>query len=261
MNCEEARELFSDHLEDALEPSLEDELDRHLATCSACREALRDYQAPLEALADAAPEPPADLPDRIARLLPAEPSPWRIRIGWFHPLPLAAALALLLIGYGLGGGPGPSVRPAPPEPVPLSGCADELVHRGFLDPSALRISSAGEPEPVLTTGGRRVILPASLRSHGPYDPRVEQALHRPRAACLPLTAPYGDVLVLSLSRPGEAGLREGAFRVEPDPRRVLYTRIHWLQEGLVWTLEGRAAPPELLDLATEIATGSRVERV
>ena len=63
-------------------------------------------------------------------------------------------------------------------------------------------------------------------------------------------------------RPGAEGeeIEGDRFLVERDPHRVLYGRVLWEQDGLVWALEGRAEAVELLDVAREIGARARVDR-
>jgi hypothetical protein len=67
MDCQRARELFSDHLEGGLHEILRGELDRHLASCAACRELREAVGEVVEALR-AFPEldAPAGLAERAA---------------------------------------------------------------------------------------------------------------------------------------------------------------------------------------------------
>jgi hypothetical protein len=252
MSCEPIRSLFSDHLDGALSTADEDRLGAHLAECAACRAALARFETHLQALSGAAPLPPPDL--RARTLAAARRERLLRRRGLLLPLAAAASVAVFAGGYGVGrrqGPPGPATFTAMELP---SACSPERVPR--LDRQALRVARQGPPERRLAAAGRSLRLPASLLSHGPYDTQPAQVLGA--GACLPLTAAYGDALVLVVM-PAPARAPVGEFVVEPDPRRVLYTRVRWTQSGVAFSLEGRAEARELLELAQEIAGRAGVD--
>ena len=120
MNCEQAEELLSAYLDDALEPGLSEQVRAHLETCEHCREVLEDYRRLDAELATAPMVAPDDsLRDRLfssdeykallreqqeAADAPTEKS--RRIIAALHPnsplwskalLPIAAAVALALL--------------------------------------------------------------------------------------------------------------------------------------------------------------------
>src|SRR5256885_9589599 len=120
MNCEQAEELLSAYLDDALEPGLSEQVRAHLETCERCRTVLEDYRrldaevatapmvAPDERLRDrlfASDEYRAILEEqRVAADAPTEKS--RRVLAALRPnsplwskalLPIAAALALALL--------------------------------------------------------------------------------------------------------------------------------------------------------------------
>ena len=119
-----------------------------------------------------------------------------------------------------------------------------------------RPTPAHVPEAPLSTHGRTFLIPAALVSHGPYAADLAAAIRSDDAVCVPLIAPYGDVLVLSLAN-AAAGPASG-FRVVTDPRRVFYSGVVWRHGGLAWKVEGRAPAAELLALAGEIEANTRV---
>jgi anti-sigma factor RsiW len=267
MSCEEIRELFSGHLDGDLSPEAEDRLGAHLGTCRACREELASYETGLGALAGTGPEPPSDLGPRVVRRLAAEglltgPRKRGTR-AWGS---LAAALVFLGVGLIVGRanpsreddarrGPGPSVPG-------WDACAGAPAAVAALDPRDWRaLAGAGEPDLTLTAGPHDLLLPRRLLSHGPYDAGAHPAVESGGTTCLPLRTPFGTGLTLGV-RPGANGDRGEAdrFVVGRDPHRVLYGRVVWQQDGLVWSLEGRAESAELLDVAREIVARARVER-
>jgi hypothetical protein len=66
MNCEQAEELLSAYLDDALEPGLSEQVRAHLETCEHCREVLEDYRRLDAELATAPMVAPDDsLRDRL----------------------------------------------------------------------------------------------------------------------------------------------------------------------------------------------------
>jgi anti-sigma factor RsiW len=120
MNCEQAEELLSAYLDDALEPGLSEQVRAHLETCEHCREVLEDYRRLDAELATAPMVAPDDsLRDRLfssdeykallreqqeAADAPTEKT--RRIIAALHPnsplwskalLPIAAAVALALL--------------------------------------------------------------------------------------------------------------------------------------------------------------------
>lgn len=100
MDCSRAQELFSDHLESALDPVLSRDLDAHLAGCEPCR-ALREALVQVLEQLRAAPElePPEGLAQRAARAaLATPPAPTGATLAavpasvWLAAAALAAAL-------------------------------------------------------------------------------------------------------------------------------------------------------------------------
>jgi hypothetical protein len=120
MNCEQAEELLSAYLDDALEPGLSKQVHAHLETCEHCRAILEDYQrldaelattpmvAPDESLRDRlfssdeykallreqqeAADAPTEKTRRIIAALHPNSSLWSKAL-----LPIAAAVALALL--------------------------------------------------------------------------------------------------------------------------------------------------------------------
>lgn len=268
MSCDEMRELFSDHLDGALPPEAEDHLGRHVEECAGCREALARYEMGVGALAGCSPEPLLDLRERLTRRLGSEgllsqPSGAGAR-SW---LPMAAVLAMFAIGLTVGRSmtlrDDDEARGSHVSPIAWAdACTGAPLTLPPLDPRAWRtLSDSGGPDRVVLAGAYTIQLPRRITSHGPYDPDPSASVVQEGSTCLPLHAPLGARLALSVA-PAVTGRPEGAgtFVVEIDPRRVLYARILWHQHGLTWSLEGRAEATELLDVAREIAGRTRVER-
>ncbi len=263
LTCARARAQFSDHLDGTLGPEQEDRLGAHLVRCDSCRAALCEYEATLGALSGASPLPPASLE---ARIRAASRRHGLLRARWRPSLrallPLAASLAIFLLGVGLGQRRTPAGATgdvlwtqamAPPA------CQADLERYARLDLGALRAPRLGAGERALTVAGReRVRLPASLTSRGPYGLEHELSGLSGGTTCTPLSAAYGDVLLLStVPLPRSLRPSPASFSVEADPGRVLYHRVRWVRAGTVFVLEGRAESEELLDLAQEIAAKTR----
>jgi anti-sigma factor RsiW len=268
MSCKEIRELFSDHLDGALSLEDEDRFGRHLEVCPGCREELDRYEVALGALVGRHPEPPPGLGERTARRLASEGLLARPSGGFRSWPSFAAALAVLAIGLALGRWTAPGAHERPwPEPglatqAWADACAGAPPSVPPLDPRALRALPLAEgPDNVVRAGSHVLHLPRRLTSHGPFEPDPSGPREREGQTCLPLSAPFGTRLALSVT-PALGGSTDGAgtFVVEVDPTRVLYARVLWSRDGLRWSLEGRAAATELLDIAREIAAGTRVER-
>jgi anti-sigma factor RsiW len=101
LDCARAEELLSDHYEGALEDPLREDLERHLASCSRCREladALGEVIAALRAVPEL--EPAADLADRAAAaaLREAAVGRWGPRAARVLRLQPVAAFARRLLG-------------------------------------------------------------------------------------------------------------------------------------------------------------------
>jgi anti-sigma factor RsiW len=267
MSCNEIRELFSDHVDGAISTEAEDRLGEHLGACRTCREELGRYEAGLDGLAGTSPEPPPDLGERTARRLGSEGLLEGRRgdaLGtWWS---VAAALVFLGVGLAVGRATIPEEDGAGPEvgwaPSGWESACAAVPRVPILDPGAWRALDGAEgPDLVLPSGPHVLHLPRRLTSHGPYDAGTVSLVEQEGSTCLPLRTPFGTGLILSL-RPGAEGekIEADRFVVELDPQRVLYGRVLWEQDGLVWALEGRAETAELLDVAREIGARARVDR-
>lgn len=266
MRCEEAQSLFSDHVDGALPVDAEDALGVHVATCSDCRQALLGYEQGLAALAGASPEPPAGLASSIARAAgPQDLVGMRVWRGVRWLLPVAASLACFGLGVAVARrGSWSTEVPWPPR---LSRGGTTLACAGATDPQpwgdldAFRgLPAATSAVTAVETGGYRLRLPRWLTSRGPYDALAAAAVRTDAALCVPLRAAYGERLALTVApAPPSAASTGQDFVIASDPARVLYGRITWIRTGLVWTLEGRAEPTELLALARELASRAAVE--
>jgi hypothetical protein len=106
MNCNKARELFSERYEDALSPALREAFDRHIHACPACEHDYRAFQAVWPLLADQSevPATPPDLAEKIARRLDHTDwqrshmiTPWTWRLA---PALVAAVVLAFLFLWG-----------------------------------------------------------------------------------------------------------------------------------------------------------------
>jgi anti-sigma factor RsiW len=182
MNCLECQNLLQDRLDGADDDHAD--LDRHLATCPACRQwyaAARRLEEGLRFLPPAVP--PAGLADRITGRVLAER---RTRLAWRARLRTAAALAASLVLALF------VARPQPPSPQPLPvaaadrpGAHDKAVPPGPLGDS---VAEAGSAVVDLTrrtadeaVGGGRLLLPVVVaradrpeaERPGPMDPPLK----------------------------------------------------------------------------------------
>ncbi len=105
MTCQDARELFSALVDDALTAAERGDLDAHLAGCAECRRELDGFRATVALLGQVEPaRAPAGFVDRV--LAAARPTPWYRRLlravflPWPVKLPLEAA-AIVLIGVSV----------------------------------------------------------------------------------------------------------------------------------------------------------------
>lgn len=99
MNCEEALELLSGHLDGANTQEEETQLQAHLASCPACRAILEAYEAVDSGLASLQAEPPAELVSGVMEAVRQESSTAK-KIRRFPTRGIAAtavAAALLLV--------------------------------------------------------------------------------------------------------------------------------------------------------------------
>jgi anti-sigma factor RsiW len=255
-SCAEVRELFSDHADGLLAGVEEEALRRHVAGCVSCAGALARYEETVAALRGLAPAVPATLYGRIRTAAIREGLlPSRARWRWAWALPAAAAVVAAL-GYAVYEGFRPARRPAAPSLFAASRCAEPLWDAWMVDDAALRRPTPGRVRGApLSAGGSTFLVPAALVSHGPYATDLAAAVRSDEEVCVPLVAPFGDVLVLSLAGT-EAGPPSG-FLLVTDPRRISYSTVIWRHAGLDWRIEGRASAAELLALAEEVRAGTR----
>ncbi len=253
-SCAVVRELLPDYYEGVLPAADTDAARGHLATCAQCRWAFERYTGTLAALRGLTPEVPAGMEARL-----------RLRVERLHErrVPLAApgiwalaAVVLLALSAVLlrsHRAPAPDLALASPP-----ACAERLTGLWRIDVAGLRAPlPAAIPRARLSVGHDLLTIPALLVARGPYDAAVGQAAAADGAVCVPLLAPYGEVLVLSVTRTEAAADDGAAFRAVSDPMRVLYTRVAWTHGGQLWRLEGRAPVADLQALAQEIAAGTQ----
>ena len=80
MNCQDAREWFSDRVDERLDPEVRAQLDAHLAGCADCRRELERFEETVSLLrAVESPRAPVGFVDRV--LDTARPLPWYRRLG------------------------------------------------------------------------------------------------------------------------------------------------------------------------------------
>ncbi|MBI1737285.1 MAG: zf-HC2 domain-containing protein [Candidatus Rokubacteria bacterium] len=105
MTCADARERFSDLVDDRLAAADRITLDAHLGGCAACRRELKRFRATVALVRSIEPaRAPAGFVDRVTAA--ARPRPWwrRVADGAFFPLPIKLpieAAAILLVGVGV----------------------------------------------------------------------------------------------------------------------------------------------------------------
>jgi anti-sigma factor RsiW len=256
-SCAEVRELFSDHVDGLMSETGRETLRRHVAECAACAGTLARYEETLRALRGLTPAASDALHDRVRRAATRE-GLLTDRVHGRGAWALAVAAALLAaLAYAVHQRSRPEPGPSGSSVVAASTCAESLWGAWMVDADALRRPTpAHVPEAPLSAQGRSFLIPAALVSHGPYAADLTAAIRSDDAVCVPLIAPYGDVLVLSLARTA-AGPPSG-FRVVTDPRHVFYSGVVWRHGGLDWKIEGRAPAAELLSLAGEIEAGTQV---
>jgi hypothetical protein len=253
------RELLPDYQDGALSGDEAEVVRGHLAICANCNRVWCRYQDTLAALRQLAPTAEEGMAAHRWRRISRRMGPWR---GLRRPGPVLGALAASLIvalalSVVLFQRRSPVSRAAKTTPA-APACVELLQGLWRVDVMGLR---APLPEPIPKTRLRldreELTLPALLIRHGPYEVAVDEARGAGDAVCVPLLAPFGDVLVLSIADAG--AMRDGAsrFRAASDPARVLYTRIAWTSGGRLWRLEGRAPAGDLEALAKEIDAQAR----
>ena len=102
LDCDQALELISAKVDDALTAAESAALEEHLAACGACRALLADFEAMHQALPKLAAAPPAELKDKVMASIhqgkvtsfPARRTQWR----WRSLASLAAVLVLVVVG-------------------------------------------------------------------------------------------------------------------------------------------------------------------
>ena len=105
MTCTDAREQFSDLVDDRLGTAEQIALDAHVEGCAACRHELDRFRATVTLVRSLEPaRAPVGFVDRVTAA--ARPRPWwrRVAAGAFSPLPIKLpieAAAVLLVGLGV----------------------------------------------------------------------------------------------------------------------------------------------------------------
>lgn len=138
MNCDEARDLFDERLDDP-----RPDLDAHLDSCSGCRTRWSDFEAGHRLFREALrlPPPPPDLTRRVLEGLD-RPSPWLTLLHWLRGGLVAATVAVwLVLGAAL------AWLALGPE-APSSGGLSPAVARAWErrpDPPRLQLTREGSP--------------------------------------------------------------------------------------------------------------------
>lgn len=250
MNCERAQEFYSDYVEGTLSASVRAALQRHLAACAECRQAMEAFRATWEGL-DAVPpvEPPPDLAwrvlhqlrqQRLERIAAARrrPPSWWERIAAWRPLPVAMATALatlLIVGllgwprYGVQwmGPPSPveapsatltvELRVTPAQPLPAGGYQTHVEVSGSDGERARdgRVAIGSQSWSAFEGGVRRVavVIPPTAARVAWFSvavSAVEPRIDELYRVCLPLPG-AGRVPVAAVSLPrGEYTLAQAA---------------------------------------------------
>lgn len=202
MNCDDARELCSALVDEALTPTERAALDAHLAGCADCRRELERLRATVSLLRAAPPlRAPAGFVDRV--LEAARPTPWYRRVAsrLFRPLsvklPVQAA-ALILISvvavYVFQHTPAlqqaareesaprsepprqiPDARSRPPDPGPGPGSARESDGRTSAAKEPSATAPAEEPVPQRDAEQAGANVPGAAPPASPPAPRSPDA--------------------------------------------------------------------------------------
>lgn len=102
LNCDQALELISAKVDDALTAEESAALEEHLAACAACRDLLADLEVLHQELPGLAAQPPADLKDHVmAAVHQSKVTPFQSRKTqwrWRSLASLAAVLVLVVVG-------------------------------------------------------------------------------------------------------------------------------------------------------------------
>lgn len=203
--CQDAREWFSDLLDDALAPDRRAEVEAHLASCAECRVELDRLRATIAELRGLDPaRAPAGFVDRVVQRV--YPVPWYRRLGaWlFLPLsvklPVGAAAMVVIAGLAiLVWERSPELRSAArPESV-----APSAPSTAALEPRAQVISQiAGPPvatsQPAKQSGARSEERPRSspatvvAEAPAPQRERVASTPPAPTAPSAPAAPPAGQ---------------------------------------------------------------------
>jgi len=107
MTCHDAREQFSELVDDALAAAGRAALEAHLATCADCRRELQRFRDTVSLVRAVAPvRAPAGFVDRVLEAARPVSWPWRLVRGLFLPWPVklpmeAAAVVLVAVGVAL----------------------------------------------------------------------------------------------------------------------------------------------------------------
>ncbi len=259
MICDEIRALFSDHLDDALPIEQETALGDHLAECRPCREALIRYETTFQSLAADLPAESPELYERIVHQAHSERLLQRPGIqAWsrykYYLALIAASISFFVIGTMYG----PRQNTLTPSAIMLFPPIDRTSDCGIRNywppvPSVTDRANRVIPEivPIPVSGENETVgLPVMLSARGPFL-MAQDSLD---SECPVYRTSAGEILLVRVMVSGVSIDAAQSIRIDRDSSRVCYNRASWVQDGRIWSIEGRRSVTDLLALATEIQT-------
>lgn len=101
------------------------------------------------------------------------------------------------------------------------------------------------------TGKMGVVgLPVLLSACGPYQ-IVDDLWSSEKPICHVYSTSAGEILLLRVVDPDHVVEDEGSIRIDSDSRRIYYHGASWVQDGRIWSIEGRRSlAMELQELVT-----------
>jgi hypothetical protein len=257
MKCNEYQDLISDRHDGKIEPDREKALLEHLQQCRDCSNYAKAFQRVMDEMDSLeAPDLSLEQQHRIwTSLSSANARPF----GHFLVRSLsfsAAAILIFLFGYlfrgwihNPTGKSGADVREAI-----LMGdksCTAMFDYNYEINPKSIYQLVQRTDSDNSAVSQLPLPVPRRLNVHGPYSLRPEKIEFWKDALCLPFVSPYGQVLVLQMSR-GTGSKPDRVYQVSEASDKILYHRIAWACGGWQWRIEGRVPADYLLDLAMEV---------